>query len=931
MGNAASDVEGRGQEHMKTSSDDLFTIDKDTEDDFSVPAIGGGHKKSATAPMAVLLRKSYAGPKQQVLLSFGCTGLPDPKKGKKGVNPMVVVESATRSHQVEKAFEELGRTEVVWNCRSPRYMAFLPSFLPLGMPCHAMPCLPSLIVFLPSLLPSLLSLLPFVLSSFHAMPSLPSLIFFLPFLFPSFLPYCPFFLSPFRPFVLSSFRPSFLPSFLPSRYIASFVVDRRQTAPLRISVFHVEEASPDSDEGSLHKLHLLGSIQLSVCQVLQSPRMSLGIDLVSPNDPLCPFHIVSTGVHEDVSSPGDKNAKSSSPRIWQSSPLVDHMGELDVKDNGKVLSRAASRSLETINFAPENPEEKMRRLLDRQPLLKGWLSKKGGTKGGRRNWTERYFVLRGETLTYYLSEGSSGEGEEMKGEITLLNCAIALRQDSEDAKRHFRFCIVDKEAGISRELSAKSQDQLQLWFQTLSSAVSFAKEVSHLHEKSSSTFCFSHEGGGVVAPPDKQKSLVPPGEEAAKPVLRKQSSLLTAFKHINKSLQEKMTERSGHITISAKTLGVEQAVSKQDRSLSIKHFSVGGEGDDKHKFLHVSDSIEELPFTTMVPRLLIPIFIRRLNERDENLVGVEEDDLDMDDDDPEQEDLDEDDDFGGILIPLCNADRDSEEAPPPIIEQDTDEDAYFEKKMQEQCGSDGKRTRTRRSVSDGGLDGILDFAVTTRPARSIRGFDTAPASGYTSDDSDGLRVRSSSKRTSRMPFSRHSPSLSVDDGGGGGSPSGRSGGGRKLVSPAGAFQGKRKKKRILYPIYKQAVDDLTDPSAQVPNFKSSKAKTSKDPKLRFQAVNCHWHHMKVTDLSSQMRGAEASVEDAMDMNEDWESDVLHMQNSSRRSTAVKSGGQSDSYVLPSFLPLCVPSFRYLHSFLYLPPFLSVFLCSFLPW
>jgi hypothetical protein len=37
-----------------------------------------------------------------------------------------------------------------------------------------------------------------------------------------------------------------------------------------------------------------------------------------------------------------------------------------------------------------------------------------------------------------------GQGEDMKGEITLLNCAIALRQDGEDAKRHFCFCIVDK-------------------------------------------------------------------------------------------------------------------------------------------------------------------------------------------------------------------------------------------------------------------------------------------------------------------------------------------------------------------------------------------------------------------------------------------------------------------------------------------------------
>ncbi len=69
----------------------------------------------------------------------------------------------------------------------------------------------------------------------------------------------------------------------------------------------------------------------------------------------------------------------------------------------------------------------------------------------------------------------------MKGEITLLNCAIALRQDGEDSKRHFCFCIVDKDSGISRELSAPSSDQLQLWYRTLSKAVVFAKKVASLH------------------------------------------------------------------------------------------------------------------------------------------------------------------------------------------------------------------------------------------------------------------------------------------------------------------------------------------------------------------------------------------------------------------------------------------------------------------
>jgi len=47
-------------------------------------------------------------------------------------------------------------------------------------------------------------------------------------------------------------------------------------------------------------------------------------------------------------------------------------------------------------------------------FLEGWLEKRGGSKGGRRNWQKRYFVLTDEMVAYFTPKG------ELKGHIPLV-------------------------------------------------------------------------------------------------------------------------------------------------------------------------------------------------------------------------------------------------------------------------------------------------------------------------------------------------------------------------------------------------------------------------------------------------------------------------------------------------------------------------------
>jgi hypothetical protein len=78
--------------------------------------------------------------------------------------------------------------------------------------------------------------------------------------------------------------------------------------------------------------------------------------------------------------------------------------------------------------------------------FKGWLHKKGGTGGGRRNWKRRWFELRGATLNYF--EGDGGE-EAPKGMVGLVGCCV---EDVPDAKAgRFQFQISSLHGGAAKE------------------------------------------------------------------------------------------------------------------------------------------------------------------------------------------------------------------------------------------------------------------------------------------------------------------------------------------------------------------------------------------------------------------------------------------------------------------------------------------------
>ena len=78
--------------------------------------------------------------------------------------------------------------------------------------------------------------------------------------------------------------------------------------------------------------------------------------------------------------------------------------------------------------------------------FKGWLHKKGGTGGGRRNWKRRWFELRGATLNYFEDDG--GEGAP-KGMVGLVGCCV---EDVPDAKAgRFQFQISSLHGGAAKE------------------------------------------------------------------------------------------------------------------------------------------------------------------------------------------------------------------------------------------------------------------------------------------------------------------------------------------------------------------------------------------------------------------------------------------------------------------------------------------------
>ncbi|CAJ1049663.1 switch-associated protein 70 [Xyrichtys novacula] len=94
-------------------------------------------------------------------------------------------------------------------------------------------------------------------------------------------------------------------------------------------------------------------------------------------------------------------------------------------------------------------------------LKQGYMMKKGHK---RKNWTERWFVLRPSSLSYYVCE----DLVELKGEIILdQNCCVESLPDKEGKKCLFIIKCADK----TFEISASDKKKKQEWIQAIQSCI----------------------------------------------------------------------------------------------------------------------------------------------------------------------------------------------------------------------------------------------------------------------------------------------------------------------------------------------------------------------------------------------------------------------------------------------------------------------------
>ncbi|XP_061570770.1 differentially expressed in FDCP 6 [Cololabis saira] len=107
-------------------------------------------------------------------------------------------------------------------------------------------------------------------------------------------------------------------------------------------------------------------------------------------------------------------------------------------------------------------------------LNRGYMWKKGHV---RRNWTERWFVLKPSSMAYYVSE----DLKDKRGEIQLdKNCVIETIPDREG--KRCLFCV--KTHSKTYEMSASDQRQKVEWTQAIQTALRLQSEgkSSHHHE-----------------------------------------------------------------------------------------------------------------------------------------------------------------------------------------------------------------------------------------------------------------------------------------------------------------------------------------------------------------------------------------------------------------------------------------------------------------
>ncbi|XP_069046439.1 differentially expressed in FDCP 6 homolog isoform X2 [Lepisosteus oculatus] len=143
--------------------------------------------------------------------------------------------------------------------------------------------------------------------------------------------------------------------------------------------------------------------------------------------------------------------------VQQSGITVWHF--LDLVNSGKI-TRGIDK--QTISMAIE---EVYREIVG-DVLKEGYLWKRGQL---RRNWTERWFTLRPNSLAYFVSE----DRKERKGSISLdRNCCVEVLPDK-DGKRCM-FCV--KTPAKTYEMSASDTKQRQEWTTAIQTAIRLQAE-----------------------------------------------------------------------------------------------------------------------------------------------------------------------------------------------------------------------------------------------------------------------------------------------------------------------------------------------------------------------------------------------------------------------------------------------------------------------
>ncbi|XP_059806561.1 differentially expressed in FDCP 6-like isoform X3 [Hypanus sabinus] len=157
---------------------------------------------------------------------------------------------------------------------------------------------------------------------------------------------------------------------------------------------------------------------------------------------------------------------------WNAGELDDFFSQESFHQNGIsvwvflewVNSGRFTRGIEreTVTMAVEEVYQE----IIEDVLKQGYLWKKGQL---RRNWTERWFILKPSTLSYFVSE----DRKEKKGSIPLdRNCCVEVLTDR-DGKRCM-FCV--KTPSRTYEMSASDTKQRQEWTTAIQTAIRLQTE-----------------------------------------------------------------------------------------------------------------------------------------------------------------------------------------------------------------------------------------------------------------------------------------------------------------------------------------------------------------------------------------------------------------------------------------------------------------------